>query len=61
MLIQIQQILGLESLTGSWMVGDSLRDIQAGEAVGCKTALVRTGKGVKTEQKALALKNQGLR
>ena len=55
MLIQIQQILGLESLTGSWMVGDSLRDIQAGEAVGCKTALVRTGKGVKTEQKGVGL------
>ena len=53
MLIQIQQILGLESLTGSWMVGDSLRDIQAGDAVGCKTALVRTGKGVKTEQKGV--------
>jgi D-alpha,beta-D-heptose 1,7-bisphosphate phosphatase (EC 3.1.3.-) len=30
------------------MVGDSLRDIQAGEAVGCRTALVRTGKGEKT-------------
>jgi len=55
MLIQIQQILGLESLTGSWIVGDSLRDLQAGEAVGCKKALVRTGKGVKTEQKGVGL------
>ncbi|MDR5874401.1 D-glycero-beta-D-manno-heptose 1,7-bisphosphate 7-phosphatase [Halomonas sp. CUBES01] len=48
LLIQIQNALGLESLNGSWMVGDSLRDIQAGEAVGCRTALVRTGKGEKT-------------
>ncbi|MCA8864183.1 MULTISPECIES: D-glycero-beta-D-manno-heptose 1,7-bisphosphate 7-phosphatase [unclassified Halomonas] len=55
MLRNIQQYLGLESLTGSWMVGDSLRDLQAGEAVGCKTALVRTGKGVKTEQKGVGL------
>ncbi|NAO98289.1 MULTISPECIES: D-glycero-beta-D-manno-heptose 1,7-bisphosphate 7-phosphatase [unclassified Halomonas] len=55
MLIQIQQILGLESLTGSWMVGDSLRDLQAGEAVGCATALVRTGKGSKTERAGAGL------
>lgn len=55
MLLNIQQKLGLESLTGSWMVGDSLRDLQAGEAVGCKTALVRTGKGFKTEQKGAGL------
>lgn len=55
MLLNIQQHLGLASLTGSWMVGDSLRDLQAGEAVGCKTALVRTGKGVKTEQRGVGL------
>ncbi|MGP9765136.1 D-glycero-beta-D-manno-heptose 1,7-bisphosphate 7-phosphatase [Halomonas sp. AOP13-D3-9] len=55
MLLQIQQALGLEDLTGSWMVGDSLRDLQAGEAIGCKTALVRTGKGLKTEQKGTGL------
>lgn len=55
MLLNIQQLLGLECLTGSWMVGDSLRDIQAGEAVDCRTALVRTGKGVKTEQKDVGL------
>ncbi|MFT6464506.1 D-glycero-beta-D-manno-heptose 1,7-bisphosphate 7-phosphatase [Halopseudomonas sp.] len=34
-------------------VGDSLRDLQAGVAVGCRPFLVRTGKGVLTEQKAL--------
>lgn len=55
MLQNIQQHLGLASLTRSWMVGDSLRDLQAGEAVGCKTALVRTGKGVKTEQRGVGL------
>ncbi len=31
------------------MVGDSLRDLQAGAAVGCKPYLVLTGKGVKTQ------------
>ncbi|MFS8150057.1 D-glycero-beta-D-manno-heptose 1,7-bisphosphate 7-phosphatase [Vreelandella titanicae] len=60
MLIQIQQILGLESLTGSWMIGDSLRDLQAGEAVGCATALVRTGKGSKTEQAGAGLEKSNI-
>jgi D-glycero-D-manno-heptose 1,7-bisphosphate phosphatase len=45
MLLQIQRSLGFESLENSWMVGDSLRDIQAGQAAGCLTALVGTGKG----------------
>lgn len=30
------------------MVGDSLRDIEAGRAVGARTVIVRTGKGAKT-------------
>ena len=34
-------------------VGDSLRDLQAGVAVGCRPYLVRTGKGRLTEQKPL--------
>jgi len=34
------------------MVGDSLRDIQAGLAVGCKSYLVLTGKGQETLAKA---------
>ena len=55
MLHQIQQQLGLTSLTGSWMVGDSLRDLQAGETVGCRTVLVRTGKGANTEAKGVGL------
>ncbi|GEK73146.1 MULTISPECIES: D-glycero-beta-D-manno-heptose 1,7-bisphosphate 7-phosphatase [Halomonas] len=40
--------LGIDSLAGSWMVGDSLRDLEAGEAVGCRPVLVRTGKGERT-------------
>lgn len=36
-------------LTGQPAVGDSLRDLQAGAAVGCKPYLVLTGKGRKTK------------
>ena len=48
LLLQIQQQLAMESLAGSWMVGDSLRDLRAGESVGCRSVLVRTGKGEQT-------------
>lgn len=48
MLEQIRQALKLDSLNGSWMVGDSLRDLQAGNAMGCRPVLVRTGKGERT-------------
>lgn len=41
------------SLSGVPTVGDSLRDLQAGAAVGCQPYLVRTGKGSLTEQKIL--------
>lgn len=41
------------SLDGVPTVGDSLRDLQAGAAVGCRPYLVRTGKGSQTEQKKL--------
>lgn len=34
-------------------VGDSLRDLQAAHAVGCHTALVLTGNGLKTQQQTL--------
>ncbi|WP_067516012.1 D-glycero-beta-D-manno-heptose 1,7-bisphosphate 7-phosphatase [Endozoicomonas ascidiicola] len=34
-----------------WVVGDSLRDLQAGAKCGCKIALVLTGKGLKTQAK----------
>lgn len=48
LLEQIRGELGMEHLEGSWMVGDSLRDLQAGEARGCRPVLVRTGKGERT-------------
>jgi D-glycero-D-manno-heptose 1,7-bisphosphate phosphatase len=34
------------------VVGDKISDLQAGHAVGCHVALVRTGKGAKTEVQA---------
>lgn len=44
LLRQIQQHLGLD-IRGCYMVGDSLRDLEAGVAMGCRPVLVRTGKG----------------
>ncbi|MCY0965267.1 D-glycero-beta-D-manno-heptose 1,7-bisphosphate 7-phosphatase [Parathalassolituus penaei] len=41
---QIERVLGV-SAAGGWMVGDSIRDLEAGVAAGCKPVLVRTGKG----------------
>ena len=37
-------------LTGIPAIGDSLRDLQAGAAVGCQPILVLTGKGEKTHE-----------
>jgi len=37
-------------LTGVPCVGDSLRDLQAGAAMGCQAYLVLTGKGAKTQK-----------
>ncbi len=37
----------------TWVVGDSLRDLQAGVSSGCKVALVLTGKGLKTQAKLI--------
>jgi D-glycero-D-manno-heptose 1,7-bisphosphate phosphatase len=48
LLEEIRETLGYADLRGSWMVGDSLRDLQAGEAMGCRSVLVRTGKGEMT-------------
>lgn len=48
LLEQIRDALGLDDLAGAWMVGDSLRDLQAGDAMACRLALVRTGKGLRT-------------
>jgi len=48
MLVEIRQRLGLKATDECWMVGDSLRDIEAGLAAGCRTALVGTGNGIDT-------------
>ncbi|XKE45561.1 D-glycero-beta-D-manno-heptose 1,7-bisphosphate 7-phosphatase [Halomonas organivorans] len=59
LLERLRDELGLTSLEGSWMVGDSLRDLQAGLAVGCRPVLVRTGKGERTLAKHPALAEDG--
>lgn len=51
LLMQIQDALGLDTLDTAIMVGDSLKDLQAGQTAGCKAiALVRTGNGLETER-----------
>lgn len=50
MLEQISERFGIE-LRGVPIVGDSLRDLEAGVAVGCAPHLVRSGKGLKTLDK----------
>ncbi|RUR35792.1 D-glycero-beta-D-manno-heptose 1,7-bisphosphate 7-phosphatase [Vreelandella populi] len=57
LLHDIQKALELNSLAGSWIVGDSLRDLQAGEACGCRAVLVKTGKGEKTAAKGVGLEH----
>lgn len=47
---QIETALDV-SAEGAWMVGDSIRDLEAGVQAGCKPVLVRTGKGEKSEHK----------
>ena len=47
---QIAEELGETSLAGCHIVGDSIRDLEAGVARGCKPVLVRTGKGAGAEQ-----------
>lgn len=49
MLIQVGERFNAD-LNGVPVVGDSLRDLQAGVAVGCTPYLVLTGKGMKTQQ-----------
>ena len=50
LLDQISERFGIE-LKGVPIVGDSLRDLEAGVAVGCTPHLVLTGKGQKTLDK----------
>lgn len=51
---QIENALGV-SAKDCYMVGDSLRDLQAGQAAGMKAALVLTGKGERTQAKGVGL------
>ncbi len=44
LLYQAASTLGIE-LSQSYMIGDALTDIQAGQAAGCRTTLVLTGRG----------------
>lgn len=37
-------------LVASWLIGDSLRDTQAGRSAGCRTILLRNGKAAASEQ-----------
>ena len=48
--IQLGQHYG-QSLQGVLAVGDSLRDLEAANAVGARPVLVRTGNGAETEKK----------
>ncbi|CAM3882643.1 D-glycero-beta-D-manno-heptose 1,7-bisphosphate 7-phosphatase [Vreelandella rituensis] len=57
LLDEIRHALQLETLEGSWIVGDSLRDLEAGESRGCQPVLVRTGKGTWTEAQGKGLGN----
>ncbi|WP_461537378.1 D-glycero-beta-D-manno-heptose 1,7-bisphosphate 7-phosphatase [Spongorhabdus nitratireducens] len=50
LIYQIEQHLGL-SAKNAWIVGDSLRDLEAGIAAGCKPVLVKTGKGLRMLEK----------
>ncbi len=47
MLLQAKKDFGLETLSESYMIGDQIGDILAGERAGCKTILVETGYGGK--------------
>ena len=50
LLQQIQSHFRLKTLTGSVMVGDSRKDLEAAASQGCQPILVRTGNGLETEQ-----------
>lgn len=50
LLDQVRDHFQLDTLKGAVMVGDSRKDLEAGFAEDCQTALVRTGNGEDTEQ-----------
>jgi D,D-heptose 1,7-bisphosphate phosphatase len=49
MLLTAAKDLGILSLADCYIVGDTIGDIRAGDLAGCKTILVRTGKGGRGE------------
>lgn len=51
MLAAIAEDFGISSIEGTPVIGDSLRDLQAGVACGCQPILVRTGKGAAAESR----------
>jgi D-glycero-D-manno-heptose 1,7-bisphosphate phosphatase len=55
LIFQAAHDLGID-LSRSYMIGDKLSDIEAGNRAGCKTILLLTGKG-KQSQKAIEDKN----
>ncbi|MGH1373039.1 MAG: D-glycero-beta-D-manno-heptose 1,7-bisphosphate 7-phosphatase [Cellvibrionaceae bacterium] len=59
LITSIEETLSL-SAKGSVMVGDSLRDLQAGIVKGCHPVLVKTGKGLKTLEKLQQQSEPGL-
>ncbi|MAZ89534.1 MAG: D-glycero-beta-D-manno-heptose-1,7-bisphosphate 7-phosphatase [Cellvibrionaceae bacterium] len=56
---QIERSLGVNA-EGSIMIGDSLRDLQAGVKKGCLPLLVKTGKGLKTLKQLETTSEAGL-
>ncbi len=56
---QIEKNLAVDA-EGSIMIGDSLRDLQAGVEKGCLPMLVKTGKGLKTQKQLQTLQEAGL-
>ncbi len=56
MILEIVGELDVDT-SNTWVIGDSLRDLQAGQAAGCRTALVLTGKGERTLARGDGLDN----
>jgi D-glycero-D-manno-heptose 1,7-bisphosphate phosphatase len=59
LITSIEEQLSL-SADGAVMIGDSLRDLQAGIIKGCRPILVKTGKGLKTLEKLQQHSEPGL-
>ncbi len=48
LLHEIADTLNISDLGKAYMVGDSLKDLQAAESAGCRPVLVKTGNGLQT-------------